>query len=178
MLLDRDGTLLRAPASGHRYIETPDEVELESSAGEAVRLLNTRGIPVAVVTNQRGVALGIVSEGTLARIHQRVEELLAMEGARIDAWFICPHDVDECDCRKPRPGLVRRALEHHAVTGADACIIGDAETDMLAGASMGLLCIRIGTPVAASVARAWAGSLLEAVRLAIGSPDSELSTHL
>ena len=178
VLVDRDGTLIQPPAGGRRYIEAPDEVELEPSAGAAVRLLNDRGIPVVVVTNQRAVALGIVSEVTLARIHQRVDGLLAAEGAHIDEWLTCPHDVDQCDCRKPQPGLVRRALERYAVSGADACMIGDAETDALAGASMGLLCIRMGTPVDGSVAQGWAGSLLEAVRLALASLGSVSSTHL
>lgn len=172
VLLDRDGTLIRAPARGRRYIEGPDEVELAPSAGAAVRLLNGRGIPVAVVTNQRAVARGIVSGVTLASIHRRVDELLAEEGARIDRWFVCPHDVDQCDCRKPQPGLVRQALEHYGVRGTDSCIIGDAETDVLAGSAMGLFCIRVGAVrEAGSAAQGWAGSLLEAVALALAPPE-------
>lgn len=163
-LLDRDGTLIAAPEPGHRYILRPDEARLAPGAVEAVGLLNRRGIPVAVVTNQRAVARGLLTSAQVDLIHERISALLAP--ARVDAWFVCPHDEGACGCRKPQPGLVADALARFGVAGPDACIVGDAQSDMLAGAALGLRCIHLGGLEAGCVAEV-AASLLDAVHLAL-----------
>lgn len=165
-LLDRDGTLIASPERG-RYLLDPDRVRLLPGAAEAVGRLNRSGIPVAVVTNQRAIALGLITAAGVEAIHERINRVLAEHGAFIDAWFVCPHDEGECECRKPKPGLVQEALDRFVVPGADAVIIGDARSDMLAGAALGLRGVRLGPSDGLDTSWQSAGSLLEAVDLTL-----------
>lgn len=169
-LLDRDGTLIAAPAQGRRYILGPEEVELAPGAVEAVGLLNRLDIPVAVVTNQRAVARGLLTPSQMSLIHDRIGMLLSP--AHIDAWFVCPHAEGACECRKPLPGLVAQALARFGVAGTDAFIVGDAASDMLAGSALGLRCILLGSAGAGCAVDATAADLLDAVHVALawGSP--------
>src|ERR1700752_1585931 len=94
VLLDRDGTInVKAPEGD--YITAPGELELLPGAGRAIAMLNRAGVPVAVVTNQRGIALGRMTDQDLDLIHARLRELLAAEGAFVDAFFHCPHDIGQ-----------------------------------------------------------------------------------
>jgi D-glycero-D-manno-heptose 1,7-bisphosphate phosphatase len=141
--LDRDGTInVKAPEG--EYVETPAEVRLLPGAAAAVRRLNEAGIPVLVVTNQRGIALGRMTEADLAAVHRRLAELLAAEGARVDAWYHCPHDRGECDCRKPEPGMLLRAAREHGVDLERSVMIGDAESDVEAGRRAGARTVLLG----------------------------------
>lgn len=142
--LDRDGTINRGTAEGE-YIRSPEEVELLPGAAEAIRLLNELPATVVVVTNQRGIARGLMSEGDLAAVNARLEELLAAEGAQLDAILHCPHEKGECDCRKPGPGMFERAVRE--VPGASlegAAMIGDSALDVEAGSRLGLTTVRLG----------------------------------
>jgi histidinol-phosphate phosphatase family protein len=129
-------------------------------------VLNEARVPVVVVTNQRGLATGKLSGDQLEAVHDALIAQLAAAGARIAAWYVCPHDIGVCGCRKPLPGLLRQALADRPGTAPERClIIGDAESDMLAGAALGMP----GILLAADMARATAAdvvrpSLLDAVR--------------
>jgi D-sedoheptulose 7-phosphate isomerase len=144
VFIDRDGTINRKPPQGD-YVTSVAGFELLPGAGEAIRLLNESGARVIVITNQRGIALGRMSEDDLEDIHARMHEELQAAGARLDGVYVCPHDRGTCDCRKPDVGLFRRAvrdlsglrLEHSA-------IVGDAAADMVAGARLGLTCVLVG----------------------------------
>jgi len=164
VLIDRDGTL-NAPATGDRYVVDPQEAHLLPGAGEAVRLLNVADVPVVVVTNQRGLATGRLTAAQLTGVHDALIDQLATCGAQVGGWYVCPHDVGVCDCRKPRPGLLLRALADRPGLAPERCvIIGNAETDMLAGAAAGMPGILLGAdPGTDTVAGAVFPSLLDAV---------------
>jgi D-glycero-D-manno-heptose 1,7-bisphosphate phosphatase len=142
-LLDRDGTLNRKPPEGE-YVTTPAALELLPGAAAAVRLLNDAGVPVAVVTNQRCIALGRLSSRGLAAIHAALAEGLAdRAGAWVDAVYHCPHEGASCDCRKPEPGLLRRAARDFGVTPSETVMIGDAASDVEAGRRFGARTVQL-----------------------------------
>jgi D-glycero-D-manno-heptose 1,7-bisphosphate phosphatase len=164
VLLDRDGTL-NARAGAGRYVVLADEARLLPGAGDAVRLLNTANIPVVVVTNQRGLATGKLTGDQLDAVHSALTEQLAARGAEVAGWYVCAHDIGVCDCRKPLPGLLRQALSDRPGTVPERCfIIGDAESDMLAGAAIRVPGILLAPkPPVATVAETVRPSLLAAV---------------
>src|SRR5581483_4794961 len=103
--LDRDGVLNRRPPP-HDYVRSAEALELLPGVAGAVDALRAAGFATVVVSNQRGLARGLLTPETLAAIERR----LAEAGVRIDAYYYCPHDLaDGCDCRKPAPGLLLRA---------------------------------------------------------------------
>ncbi len=104
VFLDRDGEINRKPAAG-QFVTCWEEFELLPGVEDAVAKLNQSGCKAIVVTNQRGVALGLYSWGDLAEIHERLQDKLASRGAHLDAIYVCPHDAGQCSCRKPLTGL-------------------------------------------------------------------------
>lgn len=146
--LDRDGTINRGAAEGD-YVRSPEEVELLPGGAEAIRLLNELPAQVVVVTNQRGIARGLMSEDDLAAVHARLGALLAAEGAHLDAILHCPHEKGECECRKPGPGMFERAVREVPGASLDgAAMIGDSALDVEAGNRLGLTTVRLGRSVA------------------------------
>ncbi|HVU73994.1 MAG TPA: HAD family hydrolase [Mycobacteriales bacterium] len=144
VLLDRDGTL-NVKADEDDYVTAPDAFVLLPGAVRAVRRLNDAGIPVFVVTNQRGVARGRMTEADLDAIHAVMTRELAAGGAHVDGIYACVHDKDACDCRKPRPGLGRRiAVDHPELDIADAVVVGDADSDIGLAHALRCASIRIG----------------------------------
>jgi D-glycero-D-manno-heptose 1,7-bisphosphate phosphatase len=145
VFLDRDGTInVKAPEGD--YITEPSRLGLLPGAAHAIRRLNDRGVPVIVVTNQRGIALGRMTEADLDDVHARLRlTLRETAGARLDAIFHCPHDADTCLCRKPLPGLIYQAQSWRPeIDLTQSIIIGDARTDAAAGARAGLGTILLG----------------------------------
>lgn len=173
VFLDRDGTLNRKPPEG-KYVEDPAALVLLPGVVDAVRMLNRAGLWTGVVTNQRGVALGQMSAADLDAVHQRLRELLQRQGAFVDAIYVCPHEVDTCDCRKPRPGLLLRAQsENPALDFSQAAIVGDSPSDVEAGRCLDLMTVLISETDHDGVRPARAdhvvGDLLGAVRLLLGA---------
>jgi D-glycero-D-manno-heptose 1,7-bisphosphate phosphatase len=171
VLLDRDGTInVKAPEG--EYVTAPEGLVLLPGAAGAIRVLNDAGIPVAVVTNQRGIALGRMTEADLDAIHARLERLLAAEGARIDAFFFCPHEKGACACRKPGPLLLERARDRFGLASlAGTVMIGDALTDVQAGRAAGARTVLL-RPAGAAVppeADAVAPTLADAVGLTLAA---------
>jgi D-glycero-D-manno-heptose 1,7-bisphosphate phosphatase len=142
VLLDRDGTI-NVPAAPGDYITTASEVRLLPRAGDAIARLNRAGLPVAIVTNQRGVALGLMTEHDLDAVNERLRAQLAANDAHVEAIFCCTHGLDACDCRKPRTGLLEQAAAQLGLPLEQAVLVGDAETDIEAGARTGALTIRL-----------------------------------
>lgn len=138
VFLDRDGTInLKAPARD--YVTSPDALVLLPGAAEAIRALNEANFRVLVVTNQRGIALGKMTEQDLAAVHGRLAELLADHGARIDAIYHCPHAEGCCNCRKPKVGLFQQAAAEHPDLRLEHCaLFGDTNRDMAAGLALGM----------------------------------------
>ncbi|MEU7838746.1 MULTISPECIES: HAD family hydrolase [unclassified Nonomuraea] len=138
VLFDRDGTLIKdVPYNGD-----PARVEPMPGALEALVRLRRADVPVAVVTNQSGVAKGLLSPDEMDQVNARVEELLGP----FDAWAICVHDdSDGCTCRKPAPGLVIRAAAVLDVSPRDCVVVGDIGRDMEAAKAAGARGILVPT---------------------------------
>ena len=132
--LDRDGTI----NVERGYITRPEDLVLIDGAGAAVRTLNEAGLLVVLVSNQSGVARGLMSEEDLARVHERLEELLAAEGARLDGAYYCPNYPEgieerftrDTSCRKPAAGMVEQATSDLDIDVAASFMVGDHATDM------------------------------------------------
>jgi D-glycero-D-manno-heptose 1,7-bisphosphate phosphatase len=143
--LDRDGTInVKAPEGD--YITAPEQVRLLPGAARAIRQLNDLGALVVVVTNQRGISLGRMTADDLHNVHERLSAMLAARaGARVDAFFFCPHDHGQCDCRKPHPGMLRDAVDHFPEIDLDASVlIGDAPSDVAAAERFGVRSLQLG----------------------------------
>jgi D-glycero-D-manno-heptose 1,7-bisphosphate phosphatase len=145
VFLDRDGVLnRRAPA--HDYVKSAAEFAWLAGAREAVRRLNDEGWLVLVVTNQRGVARGLMSTADVDAIHARAQRELREIGAHVDAFYYCPHgDGDRCTCRKPQPGLILRAAREWNVDLAASILIGDDDRDIEAARRAGVRAWRMPT---------------------------------
>jgi D-glycero-D-manno-heptose 1,7-bisphosphate phosphatase len=143
--LDRDGTINEKAPEGE-YITRRDEVKLLPEAAGAIRRLNDAGVTVIVVTNQRGIALGRMTEQDLTEVNAELARQLTMaRGARIDAFFHCPHDISECDCRKPAVGMFVQATERFPWIDLERSVmIGDSDSDVEAGRALGIRTIHLG----------------------------------
>jgi D-glycero-D-manno-heptose 1,7-bisphosphate phosphatase len=134
VVLDRDGTVIVE----RHYLSDPAEVELLPGVASGLRRLGRLGLGLVLVTNQSGVGRGYFDEPALGRIHQRLIDLLAREGVRLDGVYHCPHTPDaDCMCRKPRPGLLRRAAADLGFDPAAAFVIGDKPCDLGLGRAVG-----------------------------------------
>lgn len=149
VFLDRDGTVIEDV----HYLARPEQVRLIPGAAEAIRHVNRTGTPVVVVTNQAGVAKGLYTEADIRDVHDYLTELLAAHGARIDAYYHCPHHPDhgdepyrrECECRKPLAGMLRRAADEHDLDLSRSWMVGDRLSDAQAGAAAGCRTVLVRT---------------------------------
>lgn len=140
--LDRDGVLNQ----DIRYAHRPDQIVWMPDVADAVRHLNNDGYLVFIVTNQAGVARGHYTEDAVCHLHVWMKEQLWQKGARVDDWRYCPHHPDaaipayrqDCQCRKPRPGMILDLIRSWPVDLARSFLIGDRETDVQAAAAAGL----------------------------------------
>jgi D-glycero-D-manno-heptose 1,7-bisphosphate phosphatase len=147
VFLDRDGTIIEDEG----YIADPVSVRLLPGAAEAIARLNGAGVPVIVVTNQSGIARGLLDEAAYAATARRLDELLAAAGARIDGHYHCPHHPDltgPCECRKPGPLLYRRAAVDHDLDLARSWWVGDRLRDVLPAERFNGRGLLIGQPAA------------------------------
>lgn len=127
VFLDRDGTLNVDPG----YLDDPDKLELYDGAIEAVKLLNGLGVRVIIVTNQSGVARGLLTDDRAREINLRLIEIIKEGGGDIDGVYHCPHHPDDgCGCRKPRPGMIETAEVEHKVDPARSFVVGDKAADL------------------------------------------------
>ena len=134
VFLDRDNTIIRNAL----YCVSPDQVKILPSVPEAIRLLNTNGFKVIVITNQSCIKRGYLSEKGLDKIHDRMKNELSKQGAYIDAIYYCPHHPDSrCPCRKPNNGLLVQASKDFDIDFGRSFMVGDLPMDIEAGKSMG-----------------------------------------
>ena len=164
--LDRDGTLIEDTG----YVGRPERVVLLPGAAVAVRLLNDANIPVIIVTNQSGVGRGLFTEAVVDAVHLEIGRQLAGHGARVDAFYVCPHEPSVgCGCRKPAPGLYRRAARDLGIALSEGLFVGDRIRDVAVGISHGALAVLIygNEEGAAPPGARTAVDLEEAVRLAL-----------
>lgn len=144
VLLDRDGTLNRLRPG---YVTNPDKLDTLPQAAESVRRLNDLGARVVLVTNQRGLARGLLSEEQLVAVHRRLILELAQAGAHLDGIHVCGHEEGQCDCRKPNAGLIRQVFERASWAAPNrALLVGDSTRDEGAARNAGIDFIRIDEP--------------------------------
>lgn len=153
IFLDRDGTINKYVG----YLTKPKEFELLPGVAEAIRKINNSGYLAIVVTNQPGIAQGRLTEVTLQVIHHKMETLLGKEGAFVNRIYYCPHHPDKgfegevpelkinCDCRKPKPGMLLQAAKDFNIDLSASWMIGDDQRDVLTGKNAGCHTALIGT---------------------------------
>jgi len=143
IFLDRDGVLNRKLPEGE-YVANWSQFHLLPGVPEAIARLNRAGLKVIVVSNQRGIALGLYTAEDVNALHTELQRTLAAHSAHIDAFYFCPHDKDACDCRKPDPGLYRQALtDFPDITPESSLMIGDSWSDIEFGHRLGMRTIFI-----------------------------------
>jgi len=175
VFLDRDGVINQRPPEGE-YITRWEDFHILPGVAAGIALLNHAGFSVIVVTNQRCVAKGLMTEADLQKIHERMTDVLAQAGAEIDATFYCPHEIEpRCDCRKPAPGMLLSAARLRGIDLRTSWLIGDSDNDVEAGVNAGCKTARVIATDATSSERARiseatiiagidASSLLDAIR--------------
>jgi len=148
LFLDRDGVLnVKAPEGA--YVADRAGFQLLPGVPEALAALRVAlpGLRIVVVTNQRGIARGLLSPITVDAIHGTMRAQLAAAGGDLDAVLVCPHDLDECDCRKPRPGLLLQALARFPdIDPRTSAMVGDSLSDLEAGHAIGAHLYLVGEP--------------------------------
>ena len=176
IFLDRDGVINRKMPEG-QYVTCWEHFHLLPGVPEAIAQLNQAGLRVIVVTNQRGVALGLYSTADVDAIHVQFQQVLDRFGAHVDGFYFCPHDKRECTCRKPLPGMFEQAqADFPEIEAATSLVIGDSLSDIEFGKNLGLRTIFIegdpehrkaGAEKAAALADISAPDLPSAVNLLI-----------
>jgi heptosyltransferase-2 len=146
IFLDRDGTLNPDPG----YIKSPDQFELFSGVSEALASLKRAGARLIVVTNQSGIARGLLSRKDLDAVHMKLKRLLDGAGVTLDAIYFCPHHPDEgCECRKPNRGMIDQAVRECGVNLDRSYLIGDHIRDIELAKRIGARSILVTTGVVA-----------------------------
>ncbi|MCW2716692.1 HAD-IIIA family hydrolase [Pseudonocardia sp.] len=144
VLFDRDGTLIHDVP----YCADPERVRPVATARAALALLRAAGLPVGVVTNQSGIARGLIRPEQARAVNDRVDELLGP----FEVWRVCPHGPQEgCACRKPRPGMVLAAAAALDVPPERVTVIGDIGADVAAARAAGARSVLVPTPLTRSV---------------------------
>lgn len=135
VFFDRDGIVNTSPGTG--YVERLEDFHIQPAFLEAATIARDLGYGIAIATNQRGVARGIMSKQALDVIHDQLIGHLREEGIPLLGIYCCTHERNTCTCRKPQPGLLLQAAEEHEIDLAASWMIGDNETDIEAGRRAG-----------------------------------------
>ncbi len=149
VFLDRDGTINEEV----NYLSHPDQLRLIGGAAEAIKRLNGAGFKTVVITNQAGIARGYFSEATLQQIHRELDKMLRAQEAHLDAIYYCPHHPTagigvykiNCNCRKPKPGLLEQSARELNLDLRQSFIVGDKPADLQAGDAVGCRTILVRT---------------------------------
>ena len=153
VFLDRDGTLIEDVG----YLDSLSRMRFYPWTVDAVRMLNRAGLPVVVVTNQSGIARGLFEDAFVGDTHRAMDARFEAGGARIDAYYYCPHHPDgcvtayarRCDCRKPGRGMIDRASADLGLDPAQSFVVGDTWIDVGLGRAVGARSILVRTGVGA-----------------------------
>ena len=149
VFLDRDGTMIEDVG----YLDRLERLKLFPYTIDAVRLLNRAGYKVVVVTSQNGVAQGVLTEEFLAQAHAHISQLCEAAGARIEGYYYCPHSTHasveryrtDCDCRKPKPGMIVAAARDHSLDLSHSFVVGDRWRDIEMGLAAGTRALLVET---------------------------------
>jgi D-glycero-D-manno-heptose 1,7-bisphosphate phosphatase len=138
VFLDRDGVINHKMPEG-QYVTSWQQFKLLPGVPQTIARLNQAGLRVLVVTNQRGIALGLYTTADVNAIHSQLQRELSVSGAHIDGFYFCPHDRRQCNCRKPLPGLFEQAkTQFPAIEPATSLVIGDSLSDIEFGRNLGM----------------------------------------
>ena len=149
VFLDRDGTIIED--SG--YISSPDQIKFIPGSIEAIKQLNQAGYKVIIISNQAGIARGLLTEDMLQTIDKIIHRQILSGGGHIDASYYCPHHPEHgvypykqvCECRKPHPGLIKRAVRDQALELAGSFMVGDKSSDVETGKRAGVKTVFVRT---------------------------------
>ena len=149
VFLDRDGTIIED--SG--YVSSPDQIKFIPGAIAAVKQLNEAGYQVVIISNQAGIARGLLSEDMLQTIDKIIHRQILNGGGHIDASYYCPHHPEhgvypykqDCDCRKPHPGLIKKAVRDHNIELSGSFMVGDKSSDIETGKRAGVKTVFVRT---------------------------------
>jgi D-glycero-D-manno-heptose 1,7-bisphosphate phosphatase len=142
VFLDRDGTIVEEKG----YANHITRLEIFPYSARSIRRLNQAGLPVIVVTNQSGIARDFFPESLVVQIHKTLKQQLARAGARIDDFYYCPHiRDDQCDCRKPLPGMLKKAAHQHHLDLTRSVVVSDRFDDIHMGQQVGCYTILVLT---------------------------------
>ncbi|NCD33762.1 MAG: HAD family hydrolase [Spartobacteria bacterium] len=150
VFFDRDGIINQSPGPG--YVEHVDDFHLIPAFIDALRIVKKHHRLAIVISNQRGVSRGIMSAKTVDAIHDKLQRSLQNHGLAMDAIYYCPHNHNECDCRKPKPGMLLRASEDWHIDLAHSLMVGDSESDVEAGHRAGCRTVRVHPDASQSAA--------------------------
>ncbi len=143
IFLDRDGVINKKPPKAD-YVKSWDEFEFLPGSVEAINLLTKNGYFIYILSNQAGIARGMMTEDDLKEIHEKMKKELEGYGAKVSGIYYCPHGWDEgCECRKPKPGMFFQAAREHHIDLTKTIFVGDDERDLQAGNAAGCLTILI-----------------------------------
>lgn len=146
IFLDRDG-VINEKLEGD-YVKTIDELKIFPEAFKAIKLLKNNGYVTVLITNQRGIARGLMTPEDLATVHDYLQSELARHDTSIDAIFYCPHDYNQCKCRKPEIGLFLEAEKIFSIDKSASYMIGDSASDIEAGRRYGVRTVSIKNALA------------------------------
>lgn len=137
VFLDRDG-IINENIGMHRYVESWEQFHILPGVEDSIKKLNKAGYQVIVVTNQSGIARGILSKECVDDLHRRLRNHIEQSGGKIEAIYMCPHKEGECNCRKPKIGLFFQAERDYSIDKEHSWMVGDSETDVEAGECYGV----------------------------------------
>ena len=136
IFIDRDGVIIE---NRDNYIRSWSDVEILPEAIEALALASSLNYKIVIVTNQAGIGKRLIRETIATSINRRLLKIIKNAGGQIDGVYVCPHTPDDnCDCRKPKPGLLLRAAKELSINLSQSIMIGDALTDIQAGQQAGV----------------------------------------
>jgi histidinol-phosphate phosphatase family protein len=141
VFFDRDGIVNTSPGPG--YVEKLEDFHIQPAFLQAAQIASSKGYGIAIATNQRGVARGIMSRKTLDQIHNHLTAELEKHKIPLLGIYCCTHERNTCTCRKPQPGLLLQAAQEHHINLSESWMVGDNETDIEAGRRAGCKTILI-----------------------------------
>lgn len=144
VFIDRDGVINND--EGYYYVFRPEDFKINKDIFEGLQLLIAAGYKLILVTNQGGVAKGEYTEDDIRKVHNYLKDQLRKNGIELTAIYYCPHhdSISQCDCRKPKPGMILKAIQEHDIDEKKSFLVGDSKRDIEAGDKAGLQqCFRI-----------------------------------
>lgn len=167
VFLDRDGTI-NVGVPTYERVDSLDKVEILPNSLEALTLLSSLDYKVFFVTNQAGLAEGLINRADFDAINNKVLSLVEPSGISVTATYVCPHgESDDCECRKPKPKLLLEAAKEHDIDLSKSWMIGDRSSDVMTGVNAGVrsILVKTGVPTVESDEAVYtAPTLLEAVQ--------------